>query len=276
MHFTPLTDRALALVRRVLSIGCAATVFSTMALAAEPVSADATAKPVVQPAAQPVGFGSHGMAVFGGRDGLYASHLPMFHAPHDTQVLLRFHLADARVDASLRARLALRPQLWTLEPELFDLHRLAPGHEQPLKQFTARFVQGHFERGGVERFAGQTVVVDEVLLFKPLDFKPANDAQAQRSAGSYLLLGAGREFFAVKEIDRRPDFDAIVAMKPLPHAKHAKVDGGPARTLVRRFLLPTDDLKAPAGPSLQTALQAQLGGALKVGKTLYFETEDLK
>ncbi|QTN28417.1 hypothetical protein HZ993_00725 [Rhodoferax sp. AJA081-3] len=259
MHFTHLTDRALALVRRVFSIGCAAMLFSALAFAAEPV-----------------GFGSHGMAVFGGRDGLYASHLPMFHAPHDTQVLLRFHLADPRVDASLRARLALRPQLWTLDPEHFDLHRLQPGHEQPLKQFNARFVQGHFERGGVQRFAGQTVVVDEVLLFKPLDFTPAIDSQVARSAGSYLLLGAGREFFAVKEIDRRPDFDTIVAMKPLPHAKQPKSDGGQARTQIRRFLLPTDDLKAPTRPSLQTALQAQVGGALQVGKTLYFETEDLK
>ncbi len=225
---------------------------------------------------KPVGYGSHGMAVFGGRDGLYASHLPMFHAPHDTQVLLRFHLADASVDASLRARLALRPQLWTLDPEHFDLHRLQPGNEQPLKQFNARFIQGHFERGGVERFAGQTVVVDEVLLFKPLDFKPATDASVAHSAGSYLLLGGGREFFAVKEIDRRPDFDAIVAMKPLPHAKHAKEQGGPTRTVVRRFLLPTDDLKAPSRVSLQAALQAQEGGSLQVGKTLYFETEDLK
>ena len=257
MHLIQLIDRAPVFVRRIFSIGFGAMVLSAAAFAAEPISADAAAKPVAQPAAQPVGYGSHGMAVFGGRDGLYASHLPMFHAPHDTQVLLRFHLADARVDASLRARLALRPQLWTLDPEHFDLHRLQPGHEQPIKQFGARFVQGHFERDGVERFAGQTVVVDEVLLFKPLDFKPANDAKVGRSAGRYLLLGAGREFFAVKEMDRRPDFDTIVAMKPLPQAKQPNV-------------------KAPTPSSLQTALQGQLGGTLKVGKTLYFETEDLK
>lgn len=268
MRFTQLIGQAPVFVRRAIAVCLTASMVSAIALAAEPIGVEATTKPA--------GYGSHGMAVFGGRDGLYASHLPMFHAPHDTQVLLRFHLADASVDASLRARLALRPQLWTLEPELFDLHRLQPGSEQPLKQFTARFVQGHFERGGVERFAGQTVVVDEVLLFKPLDFKPANEGKVTRSAGSYLLLGGTREFFAVKEIDRRPDFDTIVAMKPLPHAKQTKGVGAPAPTLVRRFLLPTDDLKEPTGPSLQTALQAQGGGALKVGKTLYFETEDLK
>lgn len=226
-------------------------------------------------AAQAPGFGSHGMAVFGGRDGLYASHLPMFHAPHDAQVVLRFHLVDAQVDARLRARLALRPQLWTLEPEHFDLLRLQPGNARPLKQFTARLVQGHFERGGTERFAGQTVVVDEVLLFNRLHSHVASGADPAHSAGRYLLLGAGREFFAVKEIDRRPDFDTIIAMKPLPHAEHT-VGGKPPRTLVRHFTLPTDDLKTPTRPSLQAALQAQGEKILKVGKTLYFETDELK
>ncbi len=256
MNFTQLIDQALALVRRVFSIGCAAAVFSAMALAAEPI-----------------GYGSHGMAVFGGRDGLYASHLPMFHAPHDTQVLLRFHLADRRVDASLRARLALRPQLWTLDPEHFDLHRLQPGHAQPLKQFTARFVQGHFERGGVQRFAQQTVVVDEVLFFKPLVYKPSTDGVVAPSAGRYLLLGSGREFFAVKEIDRRPDFDTIWAMKPLPLSPRPV---GAHITTIQTFVLPTNDLQEPKRAALQAALQDQAGATLKVGKSLYFETEDLK
>ncbi len=269
MQFNQLIGRAPMLVRRVFAVGLAASMVSLVSFAAESTGAESTAKPV----SQPVGYGSHGMAVFGGRDGLYASHLPMFHAPHDTQVLLRFHLADAKVDASLRARLALRPQLWTLDPELFDLQRLQPGHAEQLKQFKARFVQGHFERGGVERFAGQTVVVDEVLLFKPLDFKPPSDSAVAPSAGRYLLLGSGREYFAVKEIDRRPDFDTILAMKPLPTSVRPV---GAYTTTVQTFLLPTDDLQAPTRPALQEALQDRVGGALKVGKTLYFETEDLK
>ena len=273
MHFTPFIDRAPVLARRALVMCLAAATVSATSFAAEPVSADATAKPMAQSSEHPVGYGSHGMAVFGGRDGLYASHLPMFHAPHDAQVLLRFHLADASVDASLRARLALRPQLWTLDPESFDLRRLQPGNDQPLKQFTARFVQGHFERGGEERFAGQTVVIDEVLLFKPLDFKPASEGTVPHSAGRYLLLGSGREYFAVKEIDRRPDFDTIVAMKPLPSSKRPV---GEHTTIIQPFTLPTDDLKAPTRPALQAALQGKVGRALQVGKTLYFETEDLK
>ena len=113
-------------------------------------------------------IGSHGMAVFGGKAGLYASHLPMFHAPHDTQLVFRFHLADAAQDATLRKALATKPMLWTLDPQRFDLLRFSPGHADPIKQFRARVVEGHFERGGNERMAGQTVVVDEVLVFRRL------------------------------------------------------------------------------------------------------------
>lgn len=134
-------------------------------------------------------------------------------------------------------------------------------------------MQGHFERGGEERFAGQTVVIDEVLLFKPLDFKPASEGSVPHSTGRYLLLGSGREYFAVKEIDRRPDFDTIVAMKPLPSSRRPV---GEHSTVIQTFALPTDHLDAPTRPALQAALQGRVGRTLQVGKTWYFETEDLK
>lgn len=40
-------------------------------------------------APQGVTHGTHGMALFGGKDALYTSHLPMFHAPHDYQLVLQ-------------------------------------------------------------------------------------------------------------------------------------------------------------------------------------------
>jgi hypothetical protein len=153
-------------------------------------------------------FGGHGMAVFGGRRGLYASHLPMFHAPHDSQVLLRFHLADAAADLALRETLAREPRLWTLDPEAFDLLRLAPGHAEPLREFKARFFEGHFERGGKPQPVEQRVVVDEVLLFRRL-----SPAPREAATGRYRLIGGGGEWFAFKAIDRRPDFDHIVRLE---------------------------------------------------------------
>ncbi len=193
-------------------------------------------------------MGGHGMAVFGGREGLYASHLPMFHAPHDTQLLFRFHLADAAADKALRETLAREPKLWTFDPEPFDLLRFAPGHAEPLREFKARFFEGHFERGGKPQAAEQRVVVDEVLLFRRL-----SPAQHEAATGRYRLIGKGEEWFAFKTIDRRPDFDHIVRLKaPEVRGEIDVVLHGLDR------------------PDLQQAFKAK-------GLTeIYFETDDLR
>lgn len=194
--------------------------------------------------------GGHGMAVFGGREAIYASHLPMFHTPHDSQVVLRLHLADKAADQALRETLAREPKLWTLDPETFDLLRLAPGHAQPLREFKAKFFEGHFERGGKPQAKAERVIVDEVLLFRRLDAAPRTGAQ-----GRYRLIGQGTEWFAFKEIDRRPDFDHILRVT--------------APQGLDRVEVPLKGVERP-NAALQRALKAQ-------GLTeIYFETEDLR
>ena len=92
-------------------------------------------------------YGAHGMAVFGGSGGVLASHLAMFHAPHDYQVLLQIQLADPALEGALRAQLQAEPKLWSIDPEKFPLTDLWQA-KQPRKQFRADLYQGHFERGG--------------------------------------------------------------------------------------------------------------------------------
>lgn len=195
-------------------------------------------------------MGGHGMAVFGGREGLYASHLPMFHTPHDSQLVLRFHLADAPADQALRETLAREPRLWTFDPEPFDLLRFAPGHGRPLREFKARFFEGHFERGGRPQPTAQRVVVDEVLLFRRLDLTPRRS-----DTGRYRLVGAGDEWFAFKEIDRRPDFDHIVRLA--------------APQIVDRADVPLHGLQRPREALLRAFKARSLAD-------LYFETDDLR
>ena len=156
-------------------------------------------------------FGTHGMVLFGGADGLYASHLAMHHAPHDYQVVLRVRLADARLDARLRARLQERIALWTLDPEKFAIDRLAPGAADPLRSFKATVVLGHFEQDGVAQHAQASVVIEEVLHFRRLPL------QARRAtAASYLQIGQPERRYLVKLIESRPDFDHIFALDTRP------------------------------------------------------------
>ena len=207
----------------------------------------------VATAANPT-FSQHGMVLFGGREALYASHLPMFHAPHDYQVVLRLRLADKAQDSALRERLHGKAALWTLAPEKFTIDRLAQGAAQPLAGFKADLVQGHFERGGTTLFAGADVVVEQVLLFRRLSFQPM-----QASTARYVQLGAGAQRFLVKLVDSRPDFDHIVAISAARNTPLEDV------AVSRRALA------EPAAHTLRHALP----GAAVIG-TVYFSTQDLK
>jgi hypothetical protein len=198
-------------------------------------------------------WGLHGMLLFGGADGLFASHLPMFHAPHDFHVVIALQLASPGIDAAMRARLASTPALWTLVPEKFELARLAPGAANPLAEFKADIVEGHFERGGKTIYPGVIVRVIRTERYVQLDphARPAATAH-------YLPVGQGRTWFLVKEVDARPDFDDVLMLS----AAHA-----PAAIDV-----PVHGIARPA----DSAIQALLAPSSKLVGTVYYDTEDLQ
>ncbi len=188
-------------------------------------------------------FGTHGMVLFGGREALYASHLPLFRAPHDHQVVLQVRLSDPALDRALRERLDGKTALWTIEPERFELSRLDPASRAPLQAFDAGVYEGHFERKGILSYKKAGFVVERVLVYRQLD----PDARA-RAQARYLPVGR----FLVKEIDSRPDVDHIVALE----AAQAGV-----------VTIPKAGLGNPEEVLKQTA---------PVTGTVYFETEDLR
>jgi hypothetical protein len=212
---------------------------------------------------RPRTWGQHGMVLFGGSEGLYASHMPMFHAPHDTQVVLRLHFTDPATEATVRHQLAGKTALWTIVPEDFELARLAPDAANPLREMQVDVVSGHFERGGKTRFHARQVAVDEVLMFRPL-----TPTMRQADSARYRLLGSGRERFLLKEIDARPDMDVLVALAAAAGA--GPTPAGATVTLPQRQLVP------PSPASVQAALRTATGQNLRWRGVVYFETGDLK
>lgn len=196
-----------------------------------------------QLAAREPSHGVHGMVLFGGSEGLYASHLPLFHAPHDNQVVLKVRFEDPALERAMRACLDGRTALWTLEPEAFALHRLAPGSASPLQGFRANVVEGHFERDGATRERGAALLVEQVLLYRTLSPQPAVQAVAR-----YLPVGS----HLVKLVDSRPDFEHIVLL--------ARPASGPVEVAKRGV-----DANLPA-----------LARQVAVTGTVYYETGDLR
>jgi hypothetical protein len=233
------------------------TLLFSLSLLAAPaaMAAAAAAAPLPGPSLGPT-YGQHGMALFGGKDGLYTSHLPMFHAPHDYQVVLQVRLADLRLDAAVKKRLDGNTALWTVAPEKFELDRLQPGAPAPLQRFQADLVLGHFEQGGQTVYPSATVVIDKVLLFRKLS--PAVKASA---VARYVQVGNGTQRYLIKEIDSRPDFDHIVSY----------------RAAARASILPVSIAKTGVSEPDANALAAALNALPSaIRGTVYYCRDDLR
>jgi len=148
----------------------------------------------------------HGMLLFGDKI-TYASHLPMFHAPHDYQVILKLTLEDhpthSRTVQLYEQAKADGETFFTLVPEKMDLSKIVSGEK---KQFIAQIFIGHFERGGQKiDGSGAIVNVESVILGEKL-----NAAAPQVDQKSYWVFGEQGEYYAAHLIQSKPSFDQIL------------------------------------------------------------------
>lgn len=148
--------------------------------------------------------GLHGMLLFSDGDSLYASHLPMFHAPHDMQVVMKIELTDEQAQTALQSALVEQSEYWTLAPQRFDLTQLAQSGEGGIWRFSGDLYQGHFERGGKLTFEKQTIAVKEVILRHQLDSQEVPHSV-------YMRLSPERadRYFYAQVIQGQPNIDRI-------------------------------------------------------------------
>ena len=177
----------------------------------------------------------HGMFIFG-NEVTYASHLPMYHTPHDYQVIFKFNMQDLPNNQTLEAYYELKAAgktYFTIAPEVMELPDLIAG---TIKSFQADIYDGHFERGapliGPAIFNWEEVVFEKRL--NPTD-PPANPEQ-------YLLFGGeANEYYAVHIIPGAPSFDAIMEINEPFNSKGPIINlplevDGPSDVLVGEIL----------------------------------------
>jgi hypothetical protein len=151
---------------------------------------------------------THGMLLFG-KQATYASHLPMFHAPHDYQVILKLRLVDHPRQRTLLAYEQAKAdgnKLFTLVPTPLDLTKVISGE---LTTFYAQLFAGHFERGGTELGSVRAHVEKVLFSAKLKDDQP--DQQLER----YVVFGENGEYFGAHIIAGKPSFDSIVQVAPV-------------------------------------------------------------
>lgn len=147
---------------------------------------------------------THGMFLFGTQK-VYLSHLPMFHTPHDYQVLLEVEIPES-VKQKYLSLVEENPSntIFTIVPESFVL----PDLVQNKKSFMAKIFIGHFERGGKAVTSMVKFNIKEVIFFKKFDPQLIHPKESQ-----YILIGNTKEQFLIHDIYTKPDFDQILHVK---------------------------------------------------------------
>jgi hypothetical protein len=202
---------------------------------------------------------THGMLLMG-TNAIYASHLPMFHTPHDYQIIVELEL-DSKTK-----QLFVEDQLqhplyssYTLEPEKFVLPEMMA---QP-KPFKANLYRGHFERGGTKIATNVLVSIKKVLYYTKFDPKAIPTANTD-----YIAFGNEKEQFIAHKITVRPDFDQVIQIATDLQWKNNN------HYILSGFSIE----KKPLGVSSNSieALLDQKTISLVLLRQLYLEFEDLK
>ena len=187
----------------------------------------------------------HNMAVVG-EHRIFLSHLPMFMAPHDSQVILEAHFVKQGRnvdDVYFADRAANRTvRFYTVQPESFSLQELFQGdptHPQRT-HFSATVFRGHLEKGGTP-----------IDLLTNIEVQVKGIVHAHSLAGSdkiatltHVMFGGEPELFLAHFISKAPDFDQILSVSAtgtLPTA--AELQRGPMVEVPGRGNLVKDRLK---------------------------------
>jgi hypothetical protein len=212
-----------------------------------------------------------------GLDSILASHLPMFHPPHDFQLLAHVELDQAETYRSDR-RESGEP-VYTLDPEDFSWKDLLRVDSKPpvRTSFTADVYRGHFEREGTMIIEGARVDVSDVRFFAQL---AASEAPSRHL--TYRGVGGGDELFLAHEIRGAPNFDHVVHVR-IEDADFGQMQlfGAPVEIRDRPDALdgrlrPGESLKASFPQTVGPAGQHGFSAQIAVLDEMYLEVGELK
>jgi hypothetical protein len=149
----------------------------------------------------------HGMLMLG-EARVLLPHLPMFHAPHDQQIILEVSLLVPNFDPKKKYvddRNATQTRIYTWVPKPFVLSDLLASRPTTM---VGTIFRGHFERGGVAITADDVEArVERILYSRRL--VASDPPLAERR---YVMFGSLSEPFLAHVITRPPDFDQVTGI----------------------------------------------------------------
>ena len=193
------------------------------------------------PPLDPAYEGIHGMALFSHSSTIYASHLPLYHKPHNVQLIYKLSIKDFALLQMVRGA-----DLVTIKPKKFNLQRLIRGEKMII---TADVYAGHFERDGM-------LVYENIDLdfSKQLYVREMTDLAKSSKKQEYDMIELRKSNrIYVHRITEQPSFD---------HILHIDLEAG---------CLTTFNTTVPVPKETELLYKFINCGTMK---PLYFETED--
>lgn len=141
---------------------------------------------------------THGMVIFG-KEKLHAYHLPMFHAPHNKQLVITF---DVPADVKSQIADLQNTTYLTFVPAPFDLESFI---KSPFN-LKGDVYAGHFEQDGV-------VVLSDVTIVNPkIEFVMDLAKPAHHGIETYKVFGTKDDAYALHLINGGSAVDQIYAL----------------------------------------------------------------
>jgi len=203
----------------------------------------AESAPEELPPLDPAYVGVHGMVLMNKASTIFAYHLPLYHKPHDVQLLYKLDVKNVALVHLVRDN-----DMVTIKPKPFNLQRLMRGEKVALE---ADIYIGHFERDGMLVYENMTLNFAKQLYMRKLDDISPSSNNQEYDVVSYRK----KNKIYIHRIQQAPSFDHLI---------HIDVNAG---------CLPKFNTSS-AVPK-RTELQYKF---LNCGtmKPFYFETEDFK
>ena len=143
-------------------------------------------------------MGVHGMVVFGKN---YMSHIPMFHQPHDYQIVMDVKLEHPDIGPDDN----FGRELHTFVPDKFSLGDLLNGK---LDKIEGTLYEGNFEAEGSRPLQqGVTAKIEHILHSHHL----SQDTEGPKDL-EYLLYGDRQDAYLVHPISGNAGFDQILSV----------------------------------------------------------------
>jgi hypothetical protein len=214
-----------------------------------------------------------------GEGPLFLYHLPLFHPPHDYQVILEAVLSKPGEDiqaAYVKDRSESGARLYTFVPEPFVLPRLAGGEggQPQIHSFSGQLVRGHFERGGTPIAVDVVATVRRVVHFRKFT------SGTKIGSLDYLVFGSGGPVFVAHFLSGPPDFDQV-ASATIQGLAPGAVGSGEALRLTVPGRLNAADGRLQPGESAQVGIIPAEGAStspaprLGLVEEIYFEKGEL-